>query len=41
MPVLQVPEEEEGRLGGHPNLLQEEEKEKGEEEKKDVDDEKE
>ena len=34
MPVLQVPEEEEGRLGGNPNLLQEEEKVKGEEEKK-------
>ena len=34
MPVLQVPEGEEGVPGGFPNLLKEEEKEEDEKEKK-------
>ena len=40
VPVLQVPAGEEGGPGGFPNLLKEEEHEKGEDKKKDdVDDE--
>ena len=39
VPVLQVPSGEEGGPGGFPNLLKEEDHEKGEEEKKKDDDE--
>ena len=38
VPVLQVPAEEEGGPEGFPNLLKEKEHEKGEEEKKEGDD---
>ena len=38
MPVLKVPEGEEGGPGGFPNILKEEEQEEDEEEKKNYDD---
>ena len=39
VPVLQVPDGEEGGPGGHANLLEEKEKEEDDKEKKDDDDE--